>query len=143
MFNRPDPPTGIFTHGVVVAEQIYVQAMELGLRIPQDLSVIAFGPRPPIQATGSLRERIAAVTADEVQLGRQAVELLDEMRAGRQPLESGRQIMMPLGLFAGQSLAAPPESLTGATRASAQEDDAQQTDSDWRGDQDEVSSLRD
>lgn len=107
-FNRPDRPTGVFTHGVVLAEQIYVQAMELGLRIPQDFSVITFGPPPRNGNGGLLRKRFAAVTVDEVQLGRQAAELLDEMRAGRQPLESDRQIMMPLGLFPGQSLAPPP-----------------------------------
>lgn len=57
---------------------------------------------------------------DEVQVGRHAVKLLDEMRSGRQPLESYRKIVMPLELFRGQSLAPPPESSAGAVEASVE-----------------------
>ena len=143
VLNRPNPPTAIFTNGTAVSEQIYVQAMDLGLRIPQDFSLIAFGPRPGGRSKGSLHDRMAAVTADVVQVGRQAVGLLDEMRAGRQPLESNRQVVMPLELFRGQSLGPPRESSASPMWASAQEGDDQQIPSGAYEEEGEVPSLKD
>ena len=47
------------------------------------------------------------VTVDEVELGRRAVALIEEIRTGREPLTSQQRIVMPLKLSEGETLGAP------------------------------------
>ena len=107
LLDGPDRATGIFCGDDYVSERVYLAAMDRGLRVPEDLSIIGFGPT---WRDGTLRARLASVTLDEVELGRRAVRVLDEMRTGRRPLDSNEVITLPVELLKGQSLGPPPES---------------------------------
>ncbi|NLX99343.1 MAG: GntR family transcriptional regulator [Rhodopirellula sp.] len=104
MLRRPDRPTGIFASDVIEGERVFFEAMKLGLRIPRDLSLVGFGGG---LCLGALSERLATVTVDEVELGRRAVALIEEIRTGREPLTSQQRIVMPLKLSEGETLGAP------------------------------------
>lgn len=105
IFSCPNPPTAIFATFDSQAEMIYLLMPRLGLRVPEDVSLIGFG--------GALRDspvtrRLTSVVVDEVATGRQAVSLLNEMRRGDRPIDSDEEFVMPLALSEGQTLAAPP-----------------------------------
>ena len=99
-----DRPTALF---VSTPELIYVVAGRLGLKIPEDLSIIGFGGA---HRQGAIMQRLTSVTVDEADVAHQAVQLVVEMRKGRRPLLSEQTIPMPLGFHQGQTLVhLPPE----------------------------------
>ena len=75
---RPTPPTAVFCSDTTEAERVFLEAMRLGLRVPEDLSIVGFGCA---RREGALSQRLAAVTIDEVDLGRQAALRLGRMQA--------------------------------------------------------------
>jgi len=97
-------PTAVFCCDDSVSEHLYLAAMQRGLRVPEDLSIIGFGPK---WRDGALRTKLAAVTIDEVDIGRHAIQLIDEMREGTRPLDSNEVVTVPLGLSEGSSLGPP------------------------------------
>ncbi len=108
MMARIDRPTGIFCGFDSEAELIYLLLGRLGIRVPDDVSLIGFG--------GSWREgaitcRLVSVTLDEEELGRHAVNYLNEMRYGERPLNDMSEIVMPLSLSSGETLGPVPESI--------------------------------
>jgi len=105
MLRQPDRPTGVFCSDVIEGERLFVEAMEMGLRIPRDLSIVGFGGAT---RSGAISERLAAVTVDEIELGRRAALMIDEMRASRQPLTDPQRILMPLALSEVETLEPPP-----------------------------------
>ena len=94
-------PTAIFCGNQIDAEQVYLAALELGVQIPKDLSVIHFGGT---WRNGPLAQRLACVAVDEHQVGAQAGRLLSEMRAGKIPLDSNDRIKMSVSLLKGETL---------------------------------------
>lgn len=105
-FSSSDRPTAIFCSGASVSERVYFAAMRLGLRIPEDLSIVTFGCN---SQNGILSGRLAAVAIDEQDLGSQAVLLLEEMRTGLRPLGSDECVYVPLRFCEGQSLGPAPK----------------------------------
>jgi DNA-binding LacI/PurR family transcriptional regulator len=75
--------------------------MRLGVRVPQDISLLGFGGIA--RSTATLRS-LSSVTVDETQIARQAVELLERMRRRELPLDHDETFVMPIGLSAGQTL---------------------------------------
>ena len=109
ILKAPDRPTAIFGTDSFEAEQIFLEAIRLGLRVPRDLSIVGFGCK---WREGVLNQRLAAVTVDEVNLGRQAALLLEQMQVGQKPSDGEQNILVPLAFSEGQSLdSAPEESL--------------------------------
>ena len=104
VLDGPDRPTAVFCCDDSISEHLYLAAMHRGLRVPEDLSIIGFGPK---WRDGALRTKLAAVTIDEVDVGRQAVQLIDEMREGTRPIDSNEVITVPLGMSEGSSLGPP------------------------------------
>ena len=96
-----DRATAIFCGNIGHAEQIYLQAEELGLKIPRDLSLIAFGGT---WRGHGLAERITCAAVDEHKVGARAAELLREMRAGKRPLDSDERIEFPVTMLPGDTL---------------------------------------
>jgi len=101
LFSESDRPTAIMTSFDSMSELVYLLLGQLGLRVPDDVSLIGFG--------GSWREsamlrRLTAVTVDEGDLGRRAAQLLHEMRSGDRPMDDAEEVVMSLNLFEGQSL---------------------------------------
>ncbi len=105
VLDGPDRATAIFCCDESVSEHLYLAAMHRGLRVPEDLTILGVGPK---WRDGALRTKLAAVTIDEIDLGRRAVQLLDEMREGTRPIDSNEVVTVPLELFAGSSLGPPP-----------------------------------
>ncbi|HBO42435.1 MAG TPA: hypothetical protein DD670_00545 [Planctomycetaceae bacterium] len=98
MFDGPDPPTAIMASFDPLAERIYLLLGELGLRVPEDVSLIGFGGA---HRDGALTERLTSITVDEVELGRTAARMLQEMNEGHRPLFDTERVVVTLGLARG------------------------------------------
>lgn len=102
---RPDRPTAIFTGNTVDAEQVYLQADALGMKVPRDLSIICFGGS---WRDHGLAERICCIAVDEHELGAKAAELLHEMRLGKRAIENDERIEFPLRMLSGETIGPAP-----------------------------------
>ena len=70
---RPDRPTGVLCHNDAMAIGALTAARELGLRVPEDVSVIGFGDEPETLQTDPL---LATVLHPRRAIARAAVEML-------------------------------------------------------------------
>ncbi len=107
MLSGPERPTAIMTALDSLGEMVYLLAGQMGLNIPEDLSLVSFGGS---DRQGAIIRRLKSVTLDGAEVGRQAVRLLEEMRDGTRPLDNDEVIEMPLGLSDGETLGPPAES---------------------------------
>jgi DNA-binding LacI/PurR family transcriptional regulator len=107
MLNAAEPVTAIFCHGDEEAEQIHQLATEMGVRVPEDLSIIGFGDCH--ERTGVFRNRLTSVAVNEFDLGATAARVLNEMKTGERPLDSDGIIFMPLTLVEGTTLGEAPK----------------------------------
>lgn len=105
VFAKPDRPTAIFASFDSLAEMIYVLLPRLGLRVPEDVSLIGFGGA---WREGVLTQRLTSVVIDEVATGQKAISLLHEMRLGSRSIEDNEEIVLKLDLSQGQTLGPPP-----------------------------------
>ncbi|NLE36841.1 MAG: LacI family transcriptional regulator, partial [Pirellulaceae bacterium] len=101
MFDGPNPPTAIMASFDPLAERIYLLLGELGLRVPEDVSLIGFGGA---HRDGALTERLTSITVDEVELGRTAARMLQEINEGNRPFFNTERTMMPIDVAAGRTL---------------------------------------
>ena len=106
MFAAPKPPTGIFVSFDDLAEVIYLLLPRLGLRVPEDVSLVGFGGA---WRDGAMMRRMTSVVVDEIDTGRQAVSLLHEMRCGDRPIDDNEEFVMGLNLSEGQTLGSPTQ----------------------------------
>ena len=104
MFAKPDPPTGIFASFDSLAEVIYLQLPRLGLRVPQDVSLVGEGGT---WRESALTRQLTSVVIDEIATGRQAVKLLHEMRNGERPIGDNMETVLQPGFYEGKTLAGP------------------------------------
>ena len=107
VFAKPTPPTAIFTSFDSLAEVIYMLLPRLGLRVPEDVSLLGFGGA---WREGVLAKRLTSVVIDEIATGRQAVTLLHEMRRGDRAIDDKEEFVLELGLSEGETLAVPSPS---------------------------------
>ena len=82
VFARPDPPTAIVASFDSLAETIYLLLPRLGLRVPEDVSLVGEGGA---WREGAITRRLTSAVIDEVATGHKAVALLHEMRSGKRP----------------------------------------------------------
>jgi DNA-binding LacI/PurR family transcriptional regulator len=101
MFSRPDRPTGIMCGFDSVAETLYLLLGRLGLRVPEDVSLVGFGGR---DRRGAILQRLASVVIDGAETGRRAGELLSEMCDGIRAIDDDDEIVMRIGFSAGETL---------------------------------------
>jgi LacI family repressor for deo operon, udp, cdd, tsx, nupC, and nupG len=85
----PKPPTAIFCHNDVMAIGVLYQAKKLGLRVPQDLSVVGFDD---IKLTQYCDPPLTTVAQPRFQIGQQAMLLLLEQLHG-QTVNSGSRLL--------------------------------------------------
>lgn len=104
LFALDNPPTAIFATFDSLAELAFVLLSRLGLRVPEDVSLVGFGGS---RRQGALISRLTSITVDEMQMGRDAIGLLEQMRTGVLPLACHEVRKMPLGVSAGRTLAPP------------------------------------
>ncbi len=101
MFEQSSPPTAIMASFDSLAELIYLQLGRLGLRVPEDVSLIGFGGK---WREGAFARRLTSVAVDEAQIGRHAADLLHDIRAGNRPMDDNEEILMPLTISPGETL---------------------------------------
>lgn len=100
--SKDNRPTAVLCNDDTEAERVYWVAMELGLRVPEDVSIIGFGD---IHRDTIFRKHLTSVVVDELELGRRAARLLCEMSAGEKPIEYSERHIMELQLHRGRTLA--------------------------------------
>jgi DNA-binding LacI/PurR family transcriptional regulator len=102
LLQRPDPPTAIFAANDLQALGIYEAARQLGVRIPQDLSVVGFDDLSFTQWSGP---PMTTVRQPLVQMGAAAADLVLGLASGRQP--DSNRIELATTLIIRQSTAPP------------------------------------
>lgn len=101
MLDQPGRPTAIFTSFDSMAERIYLHLTKMGLRMPEDISLIGVGDQVRHSV---LQQQIASVTVNETQLGYRAAELLNQMRSGELAIETTLTEVMPVEVYQGTTL---------------------------------------
>ena len=105
MFSRPDRPTAIMCSYDSMAELLYLLLGRLGLRVPEDVSLIGFGGK---DRRGAVIQRLTSVVIDGADTGRRAGALLQEMNDGTRPMDDDEKIVLPIGLSDGETLGPAP-----------------------------------
>ncbi|WP_253182740.1 substrate-binding domain-containing protein [Arthrobacter sp. SW1] len=101
---HPDRPTAIFCFSDRLAFGIYQAASQLGLRIPEDLSVVGFDNHPFLAE--SLLPGLSTVQLPHYEMGRWAVQQLVARTAGEGP-EQPVSFLAPCPLVIRDSVARP------------------------------------
>jgi DNA-binding LacI/PurR family transcriptional regulator len=107
VFSQPNPPTAIFASFDSLAEMIYLLLPRLGLRVPEDVSLVGFGGA---WREGAIMKRLSSVVLDEIATGSRAVSLLHEMRSGQRPIDDNTEIVLDLQIYEGETVASPNKS---------------------------------
>lgn len=103
VLSSPERPTAVFAANNLLAEGVWRAAVDLGLAIPGDLSIVAFDDVPWMSM---VNPGVTAVTQDATQLGEVAVDVLLQ-RIARPSLER-REVMLPSGFIRRGSTGRPP-----------------------------------
>jgi GntR family transcriptional regulator, arabinose operon transcriptional repressor len=101
-------PTAIFCTFDSQAEMVYLLLHRMGVRVPEEISLVGFGGT---WREGAITRRLTSVAVDEEELGRKTVTLLDELRRRERPLDDVTEILMPLSLTEGETLGAAPRAV--------------------------------
>ena len=104
LLTSEDRPTAIHCANLPDAEQVYMLADEMGLSIPEDLSLIYFGDSRRI---GGLAQRLTCVAVEAETIGLRAGKLLEEMLTGDLSPRTTNRIEVPLTLLSGETVSTP------------------------------------
>jgi len=94
-------PTAMFCSFDTLAELLFILLTQRGLKVPRDVSIIGFGGT--CRGDG-LSGRLSSVVIDELALGASAINLLDQMRQRKIPLEINETQNISVGFSPGQTL---------------------------------------
>lgn len=124
LLTLPDRPTAVFAANDVTAINTMETALTLGMRVPDDLSVVGFDNVPE----STVVEPALTTVEQPLQLmGQRAVEMLLDLLADREPAQ--RQLMLPTRLVARASCATAPARVRGVVGADARPEDPAPTPS--------------
>lgn len=101
LLSQPQPPTAIYTTFDSLAETVYIILQGLGVRVPEDISLLSFGGA---WRDGPILRRVTSIVVDENDTGRRAVGLLDEMRRGERPIDNNEGFVLEVSLYSGETL---------------------------------------
>ncbi|QNK80773.1 LacI family DNA-binding transcriptional regulator [Nakamurella sp. PAMC28650] len=105
LLTRPDRPTGLFCFTDRIAFGAYQAASELGLSVPQDVSIVGFDDQEIISA--NLRPGLTTMALPHYAMGKWAVEsLMRQIDNG--PDSPAVHQLMPCPLVRRASVSAPP-----------------------------------
>lgn len=90
-FKQADRPTAILCHGTILARSVIHAAMENGLNVPGDLSVISYGTAPDSE---NVYPFLTCLEVDQQAMFNQAVEMLCRL-IDRKPVSDPRRIVVP------------------------------------------------
>jgi len=103
MFSRPDRPTAVFAANNVLTEGAWRAAASLGLRIPDDISIVGFDDAPWMSMVAP---GVSTIVQNASTLGATAMRaLLDRIETPDAPV---RTIVMPTRFIDRGSVAPPP-----------------------------------
>ncbi|PBC35580.1 LacI family transcriptional regulator [Rhodococcus sp. ACS1] len=106
LLDRADRPTAIFCFSDHMAMGVYQAASLLGLRIPEDLSVVGFGDLELISA--GLMPQLTTVAIPYFDMGAAAVRsVLDRMEQSGGSAAAPSQVLLPCDLVSRASVSAP------------------------------------
>ena len=80
MLSAPDRPTAIFTASDLYAKVVYQAALELGLRIPDDLSVVGFSDEDFAE---EMTPPLTTVHQPAYEIGKRAAEIVLGRSSGK------------------------------------------------------------
>jgi LacI family transcriptional regulator len=103
MLSRSDRPTAVFVSFDRLAVMVYLAAINRGLRVPEDLSIVTFGDS---RRSGAILPGMATISVDEYQAGGKAYELLAAMNSGEQALECSDNFTMAVSFDPAETFAA-------------------------------------
>jgi GntR family transcriptional regulator, arabinose operon transcriptional repressor len=106
VFAGPERPTAIFASFDSLAEMVYLLLLRMGLRVPEDVSLLGFGGA---WREGAITKRLTSVVVNEVATGEKAVSLLHEMREGDRPIDDNSEFVIELNISDGETLAPPSD----------------------------------
>ena len=104
LLDRPDRPTAVLCFSDAFAVQTIQVAESLGLRVPEDLSVVGFDDSR--RATES-RPQLTTVHQEVASKGQEAVRALMAVMGHNRP-ETAERILLPTSLVVRESTAPPP-----------------------------------
>jgi DNA-binding LacI/PurR family transcriptional regulator len=106
LLDRDDRPTAVLCFSDVIAYGVIQTAVDMGLRVPEDLSVVGFDDNP---LASQIRPALTTVRQDVEEKGRAAAAALTVAirRAGTGAADDVRQILLPTELVVRNS-AVPP-----------------------------------
>ena len=102
LLERPEPPTAIFCSNDILAFGAMRAALDRGLSLPADLSVIGFDNSPMAAVTSP---RLTTVSQPAYDMGARACDLLCSLIDGENPTERG--ILLPTELCVRDTTAPP------------------------------------
>ena len=106
ILDGPNRPTALLATNDVVAVGLYRAAAARGLRIPEDLSIIGFGPSFP---PGVFAPPLTIMDQHPEQIGRMAAARMVDLQRQTSKLEAlPERILVPPDLLEGGSVAPPP-----------------------------------
>ena len=99
LLSRPTPPTAVFAYWIELAAGVMMEALERGLRIPDDLALAGVGIHLFTETRQQLPVDITTVTYDEPKLAEYAIDLLQAMLtdADPGPNPAAQPILKPAG----------------------------------------------
>jgi len=104
LLGGPDRPTAVFAANNVLAEGVWRAAQALGLRVPEDLSLVSFDDAPWMTM---VTPGVTAVAQDAVALGEAAVaQMFERIQSPESPK---RTVMLSAAVAQRGSTAAPSE----------------------------------
>ncbi len=109
VLDQPERPTALFCFNDRMAMGAYHAAAELGLRIPEDVSIVGFDDQELI-ATG-LRPRLTTVALPHYEMGAWAVETLIRQVTDASA-ETAQQVVLECPLVTRDSVAPPDPDMT-------------------------------
>jgi GntR family transcriptional regulator, arabinose operon transcriptional repressor len=101
VLSGPDRPSAIFCGNASDAEIVYLQAIAMGLSVPDDLSLICINSA---WREHGLAGKISSVVVDEHKIGSKAAQMLHDMRNGKMEIDSNDQIVFPASFQLGETL---------------------------------------
>ena len=94
LLSMPEPPSAIVCFNDWIAMDVLAAAGDMGLSVPEDVSVVGFGD---LGIASSIRPRLTTIDQDPVSIGRRAVgHLLDMLKAPRTPDGEAGPVASPL-----------------------------------------------
>lgn len=101
VWGEKDTPSAIFTSFESLGDITYLSTLRRGLRIPEDLSLVAVGGK---ERRGAIGRRLTCVTLDEEQTGQLTVQLLDEMCREKRAIDNDENFPITIGFDHAQTL---------------------------------------